>query len=120
VADDLVRRLRRWTAASWALPAGPPRPTRPTGGLAGSGGSAAAGGAATRAEAAAAAVQRIADLGAAAEGRPPRPVPRLADTVLADQLAVVVDDVLRTGDRDAAHAVAAELAALRRALLGRH
>ena len=43
-------------------------------------------------------MQRIADLGADAEGEPRRPVPRLADTALADQLAVVVDDVLRTGD----------------------
>lgn len=96
-ADDLVRRLRRWTAASWALAAGPE-----------------AGG--TRGDAAYAAVQRIADLGADAEGEPRRPVPRLADTVLADQLAVMVGDAVRTGDPTALAGTAAELTALRRAL----
>ena len=62
------------------------------------------------------AVQRIADLGAAAEGRPRRAVPRLADTALADQLAVVGDDVLRAGDPEAVRDLAAELTALRAAL----
>ncbi|MFL6128322.1 MAG: hypothetical protein ACJ73E_04570, partial [Mycobacteriales bacterium] len=75
-----------------------------------------AGGPGTRAEAAAEAVQRIADLGADAERRPRRPVPRLADAVLADQLAVLVDDVLRAGDPDAERGLAAELTALRAAL----
>jgi len=62
------------------------------------------------------AVQRVADLAAAAEGEPRRAVPRLGDPVLADQLAVVVDDVLRTGDPAAVRALAAELPALRAAL----
>lgn len=97
VAADLVPRLRRWTAGSWTVPAEPPA-------------------AGTRAEVAAAALQRVADLGADAEGRPRRPVPRLADTTLADQLAVLVDDVLRSGDPAAVAAVAAELSALRAAL----
>jgi len=70
----------------------------------------------SRADAAAEAVQRIADLGANAEGRPLRVVPRLADPVLADQLAVVVDDVLRTGDARARQSAAEELTALRVAL----
>jgi hypothetical protein len=61
-------------------------------------------------------VQRIADLGADGEGRPRRPVPRLADTALADQLAVVVDDVLRAGDPRCVRAVADELRVLRAAL----
>jgi len=69
-----------------------------------------------RAEVAVGAVQRIADLGADAERRPRRPVPRLADPALADQLAVVVDDVLRTGDPAAVRELAAELTALRAAL----
>jgi pyrimidine operon attenuation protein/uracil phosphoribosyltransferase len=64
----------------------------------------------------AAAVQRIADLGADAEGEPRRPVPRLGDAALPDQLAVLVDDVLRTGDPAAVRAAAAELTALRAAL----
>ncbi len=107
-----MRRLRRWTAASWTVPAaGGATPGRRSG----RGGV----GAPTRAETAAAAVQRIADLAAAAEGEPRRAVPRLADIVLADQLAVVVDDVLRSGDPTATAALTAELAALRQTLLGR-
>jgi hypothetical protein len=92
-----VRRLRRWSAASWAVPAEP----RAAG---------------SRADVTAAAVQRIAYLGADAEREPRRVVPRLADTTLADQLAVVVDDVVRTGEPAAVAATAAELAALRAAL----
>ena len=90
LARELLPRLRRWDAASWSV--------------------------STRAELVAEAVQRLADVGADAEGQPRRPVPRLADVTLADQLTVVVDDVLRTGDLAAAGAVAAELAALRTAL----
>lgn len=75
-----------------------------------------AGGRVTRAEVTAAAVQRIADLAAAAEGEPRRPVPWLGEPVLADQLAVVVDDVLRAGDPAAVGALTAELSALRAAL----
>ena len=96
-----MRRLRRWTAASWAVPATPAADAAPG----------------SRAEVAAAAVQRIADLAAVAEGEPRRAVPRLADLVLADQLAVMTDDVLRAGDPAATAALAAELTALRRALL---
>lgn len=44
------------------------------------------------------AVQRIADLGADAELRLRRPVPRITDLALPDQLAVVVADVVRTAD----------------------
>ena len=95
-AADLLPRLRRWTAGSWALPA--------------------AGRTGSRADAAAAAAQRLADLAADAEGRPRRPVPRLADTSLGDQLTVLLDDVLRTDDPVALPAAAAELAALRTAL----
>jgi hypothetical protein len=59
-------------------------------------------------------VQRLADLAAAAEGRPPRPVPRLDDRVLPDQLAVMASDVAGTGDATARGAALAELTALRR------
>ena len=90
LARELLPRLRRWDSASWAV--------------------------STRAELVAGVVQRLADVGADAEGRPRRPVPRLADLTLADQLTVMVDDVLRTGDPAAAGAAAAELAALRTAL----
>jgi hypothetical protein len=65
---------------------------------------------------AAAVLQRLADAGADAEGQPRRPVPRLADVSLADQLTVVVEDILRTGDPAALHTAGTELAALRGAL----
>jgi len=132
---ELLPRLRRWTADSWALPATPAgsgrtaTPAR-SGWPAGPGRSSRRaagpldpavptpqnGRPPTRATVTAAAVQRIADLGADAEGRPRRPVPRLDDRTLGDQLAVMVDDVLRTGDPVAVAATAAELAALARAL----
>jgi hypothetical protein len=104
LARDLIPRLRRWTPANWSRPA-TPVPT-PEGG----------GPALSRAEAAAAVVQRLADVGADAAGEPRRVVPREADTVLADQLAVMVDDILRTGDPAAARTAAAELATLRTTL----
>jgi hypothetical protein len=95
LAGTLLPRLRRWTPDSWAQPAGP---------------------GVSRAEVAATAVQRLADLGADAEGRPRRPVPRPPDANPADQLAVMVDDILRTADPVAARAAADELAALKTAL----
>jgi hypothetical protein len=65
---------------------------------------------------AAAVLQRLADAGADAEGQPRRLVPLLADVNLADQLTVMVDDILRTGDPAALRTAATELAALRAAL----
>jgi hypothetical protein len=70
----------------------------------------------SRGEVAAGTVQRLADLAADAEGEPRRQVPRLADVTIADQLTVMVEDILRTADPAAARAAAAELAALRTAL----
>lgn len=93
--DTLLPRLRRWTADGWAV---------------------ATAGGGTRADAAAAAVQRLADLGADAEGRARRSVPALGPTVLADQLAIMVDDVVRTGDATAIEAATAEVSALKAAL----
>ncbi|WFE24969.1 hypothetical protein O7623_16190 [Solwaraspora sp. WMMD791] len=47
-------------------------------------------------------VQYVADLGAAAEGRPVRPVPRLRlDTALPDQLRVVAADLVRASPEPA-------------------
>jgi hypothetical protein len=40
-------------------------------------------------------VQRLADLGADAEGRPRREVPREHDMILPDQVRVMADDLLR-------------------------
>jgi hypothetical protein len=62
------------------------------------------------------AVQRLADLAADAEGRPPRPVPRLDDRVLPDQLAVMAREVVETGDPATTGAALSELTALRRLL----
>ena len=101
LAADLIPRLRRWTADSWTRPATPPT----TGD-----------GVVSRGEAAAVAVQRIADVAADAEGQPRRTVPDLGDLVRADQLAVLVDDALRTGSPAAATAVSRELTALRTTL----
>ena len=99
VAEVLLARLRRWNRRSWAAPAGAP----------------AAGG--NRADATHAAVQRLADLAAAADGRPSHPVPRLfGDLALPDQLAVMVIDVRRTADPAALRTAAGELTALRDAL----
>jgi hypothetical protein len=73
----LLARVSHWNPDRWTRPA------------------AAAG---TRAEAFHALVQRLADLGAAAEDRAPRPVPRLEnDLALPDQFRVMVDDLIRTG-----------------------
>lgn len=91
-AGELARRLRRWNRKGW---------------------DAAAAGGGTRRDALRAAVQRLADLGAVAEGRPPRPVlPPVGDHALPDQLAVMVHDVRQTGDPAAATAAVAELRAL--------
>jgi len=99
-ADLLLGRLRRWNRRSWAA-----RAVASTG---------------TRADATHQAVQRLADLAAAAEGRPPLAVPRLfGDLALPDQLAVMLHDVRRTGDQAAIRTAAAELDALR-ATLGFH
>ena len=62
----------------------------------------------TRADLAYGLVQRLADLGADAEGRPHRPVPRLNDLVLADQLRVMADDLLAAGPTDALLKLAAD------------
>jgi hypothetical protein len=99
LARELLPRLRRWDSASWSVRAALPGAVRRT-----------------RAEVAAAVLQRLADAGADAEGQPRRPVPQLADVNLADQLTVMVDDILRTGDPAALRTAATELAALRAAL----
>lgn len=96
VTADLTRRLRGWTRKSWQV--------------------AAAGRAGSRADAAFATVQRLADIGAAAERRLAKPVARVGDLALADQLAVLAHDVQLTGSSDAVRAAVIELLTLRRAL----
>ncbi len=60
--------------------------------------------------------QRLADLAAAAAGRPARLVPRLASHAAGDQVTVLAADVLAEGDGPAVAAAADELTALRRGL----
>jgi hypothetical protein len=60
----------------------------------------------TRGDVAYAAVVALADVAADAEGRKPVPVPRLDDDVLADQLAVMLHDVVAHGDANACHRAA--------------
>ena len=62
-----------------------------------------------------AACQAWADSAADVEGEPRRPVPRLRPHGFADQVTVLVHDLLRV-DPTAAGRVAADLVALRRAL----
>jgi hypothetical protein len=69
-----------------------------------------------RAEAAFAAVCTLADLAADVEGRPRRPVPRLEDLALVDQLAVMVFDIARTEDESACEHAGAIIAGLERSL----
>jgi hypothetical protein len=62
-------------------------------------------------------VQRLADLGADAEGRPRRTVPEVGDLVLRDQLRVVADDLLAAAPPDEVLRQATdEVNAVRRAL----
>ena len=74
-------------------------------------------GGSTRAEAVRALIQDLADQGADAEQRRRRPVPRLADTVLPDQLRVMADDLLTAGPADEVlSAAAATVSVTRKAL----
>lgn len=62
-----------------------------------------------RAESVHALVQRLADAGAEAEGRPARPVPRLAsDLALPDQLRVMAADLVAAGAEPSLLAAATE------------
>jgi hypothetical protein len=79
--DRLVNHVGHWTPARWAAPSG--RSAR------------AGGGHPTRAEVVHALAQRLADLEAAATGRLPRRVPRLAnDLALPDQVRVMTLDLV--------------------------
>ena len=62
-------------------------------------------------------VQRLADLGADAEDRPRRTVPRVGDLALPDQLRVMADDLLAAAPPDEVIRQATdEVNAVRRAL----
>lgn len=94
---SLVQRLRLWTPARWAAAAAPHG---------------------TRGDLVHHLVQDLADLAAQVEGQPRRAVPRLDDLGLADQLAVVSDDLVRADPPDeVARAATAHLLLHRQDLL---
>lgn len=70
--ERLLKQIAHWEESRWGRPAGD----------------------GTRADAVHTLIQRLADLGADAEDRPRRPVPRLHDMVLPDQLRVMTDDLV--------------------------
>lgn len=93
----LITQVGHWEADRWRAPA--------------------TAGGSTRAEAVRAFAQQLADLGADAEQRRRRPVPRLADTVLPDQLRVLADDLLAAAPTEEVLRSATEaILALRKAL----
>jgi hypothetical protein len=81
--DRLVSQVAHWETARWW------RRVTPTGAGASPGAVPA-----TRGDLVYALVQRLADLGAEAEKRANRPVPRLSDLALPDQIRVLADDLL--------------------------
>ena len=126
--DRLINQVAHWEQARWWTRAGrssgpgPPPASRPSdsGPVAGPSDSGPGAGTAvppTRADLVYALVQRIADRGADAEGRPRRTVPRLADLVLPDQVRVVADDLIAaTPAEDVLVAATADVDAVRRAI----
>jgi hypothetical protein len=77
--DRLIQQVVHWEQARWW--------TRPEPGP-------------TRGDVVFGLVQALADAGADAERRPRRPVPRLSDITLADQLRVMADDLNLVGAGD--------------------
>ena len=61
-------------------------------------------------------VQRLADRTADAEQRPHRPVPRLGDLILPDQLRVMADDLEAAADAPVLQQATAEVDAVRNTL----
>ena len=70
----------------------------------------------TRGDAMFALVQRLADLGADAERRPRRPVPRAGDLVLPDQLRVMADDLAAVADAERLERATADVEEFRHTL----
>ena len=93
--ERLVRQVGHWEPGRWS----------------------ADGSAGSRADRVYALVQRLADLAAEAEGVPRRTVPRLAESVLPDQIRVMADDLVAAGAaEDVVTRAADDVDAVRRAL----
>jgi hypothetical protein len=130
--DRLLSQVGHWTQPRWSATPGPatpangaPGPARPGDGGPGPAVSSAASGPGTgepkpaersRAGIVHALVQRLADLVADAEGRPHRPVPRVGDLVLPDQLRVMRDDLVIVAADDILKLATDDVDAVRRVL----
>lgn len=98
--DRLLNRVGHWEQSRWWSRAGGRGSAAPT-----------------RADLVYALVQRLADRGADAEGRPRRPVPRPTDLALPDQLRVMADDLVAAAPGDEVLKIAEEdVEAVRRAI----
>ncbi len=96
--DRLAWQVSHWQAGRWAAVDG-------------------SGAGTSRGDRVRALVQQLADLVADAEGRPHRPVPRLGDLTLPDQLRVMAGDLAAVDlPEPVAAAARAEVEAVRRAL----
>ncbi|GGL07050.1 hypothetical protein [Mangrovihabitans endophyticus] len=105
--DRLINQVGHWEQGRWSAAA---RPSGATGG-------APAGSPPRRSDVVHALVQRLADLGAEAERRERRPVPRLGDLLLPDQIRVMADDLVAAGaPEDTLARATDEIAAARQAL----
>jgi hypothetical protein len=114
--DRLLNQVGHWTQPRWSATPGPavsspagPAPSGPETGDPGPAGG-------SRADLVHALVQRLADLAADAEGRPRRPVPRIGDRVVPDQLRVMRDDLVTTATEDILKVATDDVDAVRRAL----
>jgi hypothetical protein len=102
VIERMLNQVRHWEQARWW--SRPPAPGS-------------AGVPPTRGDLVYGLVQRLADHGADAEGRPHRPVPRENDLVLADQIRVLADDLLAADPApDRLRAATEDVEAVRHAL----
>jgi len=97
--DRLLRQIGHWEHGRWSARPPSAAPSAPT-----------------RADSLYGLIQRLADLGADAETRPRRRVPRLSDLVLRDQLRVMADDLLTTSSADLLRRATEEVDSVRRAL----
>jgi hypothetical protein len=94
-ADRLIDQVSRWAPSRWTVPS--------------------ASGVGTRADVTHALAQRLADLEAAVSGREPIPVPRLEnDLALADQVRVMVLDLVAADPDPATIAAALDAIAVAR------
>jgi hypothetical protein len=76
--ERLLKQIHHWDEPRWRA-----APSKTAGG--------------TRSQLVQSLAQRLADLGAEAEGHEARPVPHIHDLVLSDQIRVLADDIIAAG-----------------------